>query len=293
MTQTAAANVYLTGARNAVLLRALEDVLSAAAKAGISVMPIKGALLCAVGVYQPGEREFCDLDLLVKAGDAQRFAALLPELGYERTRGGSNDFVMSGPEGVLCLPAIDIHTAPFEFAPDAGLAVSLLWESASEVFWGEVKFMSPSAEWLLLIALLNPLLHNGCLPGQAVNDARGIARHFAADWEAARVLALRLGLAAPFGAAMRRLELERVSGARAAGGVKERIFFAAARRSDPSRTLQYLLPAVLSPANLPRRIFPGREFFEARGEPFTLWRRLSRPLGLILGFLKSLTELRG
>ncbi|WP_425605283.1 nucleotidyltransferase family protein [Fulvimonas yonginensis] len=50
--------------------------------AGITLVPLKGAALHALGLYEAGERPMADIDLLVHADDAPRAAALLRELGY-------------------------------------------------------------------------------------------------------------------------------------------------------------------------------------------------------------------
>ncbi|HOX23744.1 MAG TPA: nucleotidyltransferase family protein, partial [Elusimicrobiales bacterium] len=73
---TASARQIIT-ARNAVLLQALDEILAAAAAEALPVMPIKGAALCLLGIYELGEREFADLDLLVKQEDRPRFKKLL------------------------------------------------------------------------------------------------------------------------------------------------------------------------------------------------------------------------
>jgi hypothetical protein len=62
---------------------ALLDRLDADARAaGVTLVPLKGAALHAMGLYAAGERPMADIDLLVHPGDARRAAALLRELGY-------------------------------------------------------------------------------------------------------------------------------------------------------------------------------------------------------------------
>jgi len=257
---------YLTGARNAVLLDALGEVLSAAERAGIAVLPLKGAALCALGVYEVGEREFCDLDLLVRKKDLPLLAELLPQLNFERTPGCANDYVRAGPPDSICLPALDLHTEPFQFVPEYARTEELIWQTAQPLELGGVRALAPAPEWLALIALLNPLLHNACIPARAVEDARRIAGHFSVKWELVRGLADRLGVRPALEAALKRLELEGVEGCplpRRPVAV-DRLFFLAAGKDEPSKFLQFLLPAVLSPRSALEHLFPDREYFAAR-----------------------------
>ena len=290
MTDTAT-RMYVTGARNAVLLGALEQVLSAAAKADIPVLALKGAVLCALGVYKTGEREFCDLDLLLKKKDLPRFTALLPALNYERTPDGSNDFVLKGAPDSFCLPALDLHAEPFQFSLEYARQEELIWAAAQPLEIGAAKAYAPSAEWLLLIALLNPLLHDACLPVKAVEDARRITQYFKLDWEVVRDLSDKLRVRPPLEAALKRLELEGVAGCpapRSPETVLDKLFFKAACRSEPSKMLQYLLPAALSPRAALGQVFADREYFAARGLSFSMVQRIKRPLFLLRDFLKAL-----
>ena len=53
-----------------------------ARRAGIAIVPLKGAALHRLGVYTGGERPMADVDLLVPEHDAQRMKQLLQTLGY-------------------------------------------------------------------------------------------------------------------------------------------------------------------------------------------------------------------
>ncbi len=65
--------------RIVALLDCLDD---RARREGIALMPLKGAALCAAGLYAPGERPMADLDLLVSHRDLDATAQLLTALGY-------------------------------------------------------------------------------------------------------------------------------------------------------------------------------------------------------------------
>jgi hypothetical protein len=64
------------------LLRRADALFRAA---GVPVLALKGAALHGLGLYAPGDRPMADIDLLVRAGDADRAAVLLGELGYAET----------------------------------------------------------------------------------------------------------------------------------------------------------------------------------------------------------------
>src|SRR5262245_33252080 len=73
----------LSGERVALLLGELTELLHACRKAGIEVLPLKGALLAASYYAEPGLRPMNDLDLLARPEDEPRLVALLAQLGYQ------------------------------------------------------------------------------------------------------------------------------------------------------------------------------------------------------------------
>lgn len=60
----------------------LERIDTAARLAGLTIVPLKGAALHAIGLYAPGERPMADIDLLVREDDVDQTALLLQSLGY-------------------------------------------------------------------------------------------------------------------------------------------------------------------------------------------------------------------
>jgi hypothetical protein len=60
----------------------LERIDAEARAAGLTLVPLKGSTLHAIGLYAAGDRPMADIDLLVRDTDAERAAALLEELGY-------------------------------------------------------------------------------------------------------------------------------------------------------------------------------------------------------------------
>lgn len=68
--------------RSRLLLRELTDLSRRAAESGIEVMPMKGAHLAPAFYPKPALRPLSDLDLLVRARDVERLAAILEERGF-------------------------------------------------------------------------------------------------------------------------------------------------------------------------------------------------------------------
>jgi hypothetical protein len=62
----------------------LAAILAAAARDGIDVMPLKGALLTTMPAVDAHRRPMADLDLLVRPADRARLGAVLGDLGYRR-----------------------------------------------------------------------------------------------------------------------------------------------------------------------------------------------------------------
>jgi hypothetical protein len=56
-----------------------------ARRAGLALVPLKGAALHASGIYLPGERPMADLDLLVPEAQCAAASQILAELGYRET----------------------------------------------------------------------------------------------------------------------------------------------------------------------------------------------------------------
>ena len=73
---------WVTHFHNRILRDALVELLRAAADAGMSVMPLKGAALTWAYYETSGLRPMSDLDLLVRPGDAEACGAMLRGLGY-------------------------------------------------------------------------------------------------------------------------------------------------------------------------------------------------------------------
>ena len=63
----------------------LERIDHNARAVDLAIVPLKGAALHSLGIYQPGERPMADIDLLVREDDVEPSIRLLIELGYEES----------------------------------------------------------------------------------------------------------------------------------------------------------------------------------------------------------------
>lgn len=89
------------------------DVAGKLAGSGISVMPVKGALLQHWLYDDPTERPLTDVDILVHPAALQRAAGLLEAAGYRRTPHSSvGGIVMQTPLGLV----LDLHSQLFDGA---------------------------------------------------------------------------------------------------------------------------------------------------------------------------------
>jgi hypothetical protein len=71
-----------TAVRQLRIVALLARIDEQARRAGIAIVPLKGAALYRLGLYSGGERPMADVDLLVAPGDAERVKQLLQGLGY-------------------------------------------------------------------------------------------------------------------------------------------------------------------------------------------------------------------
>jgi hypothetical protein len=89
----------LTSERAALLLQELAEILVACREAGITVLPLKGALLATRYYPEPGLRSMGDLDLLARPEDEARTLDLLVRLGYQPLARSWKHILLARPEG--------------------------------------------------------------------------------------------------------------------------------------------------------------------------------------------------
>lgn len=77
----------------------LDNVNVQAARANIACVPLKGAALHALNLYQAGERPMADIDLLVKAHDLPGMNRLLVDLGYRAISLTTDEHVLVPVDG--------------------------------------------------------------------------------------------------------------------------------------------------------------------------------------------------
>jgi hypothetical protein len=88
----------LSGARVALLLHDLAEILRACEQEQIAVMPLKGSLLATQYYAEPGLRPMNDLDLLVRPADEPRMLRLLARLRYQPLARSQKHLMLARPE---------------------------------------------------------------------------------------------------------------------------------------------------------------------------------------------------
>ena len=270
-------------AREILLLGAFDEARAVAAKAGIEIIPLKGAALLELGIYKVGERGMSDADVLVRPKDLERFEKILHGLHYQPMPNSADAWVRPSPNNAP--PAIlDLHTG--------------LWhiKHTEELFnWGLEPGpggLALNLADLFLHAAAHPLLHHGEVKPRNLEDCTRIALSAPGDWEKfwaavarkAGVYGLRpviwpvikrlsAGPLAIPGTELKALEprgLEKIKAA----------FFekAAAKHSTP---LEYLLPVLHRPGFLLKYAVTEKHFMLRRYGAASLALYLLRPLKLL------------
>jgi hypothetical protein len=68
--------------RHRSIAATLECIDAEARASELTIVPLKGSALHALGIYAPGDRPMADIDLLVREADVERTCKLLRDLGY-------------------------------------------------------------------------------------------------------------------------------------------------------------------------------------------------------------------
>lgn len=276
-------------AREILLLGAFEEARNAAAEAGIEIIPLKGAALLELGIYQPGERGMSDADVLLRPKDLARFEALLRGLGYRPMPNSADAWLKPSPNRAP--PAIlDLHTG--------------LWhiKNTEELFtWGLEPGpggLALNLADLFLHAAAHPLLHHGELTPRALEDCVRIALSAPGDgvkfWALTARKAAGYGLRPVVWPVLRRLAAGplAIPGAQLAslaprGTEKIKAAFferAALKRSVP---LEYLLPVLHRPGLLVRYAVPEKRFMLRRYGAASAAVYLLRPLRLLFSVFRK------
>lgn len=183
---------YAVGARNALLLSALTDVLRALDAAGVPTIVLKGAALVESAYGDFGARTMDDLDLLVRPADLDRAAAALERIGFapdewfrgaEWYRASLHHLVPYERAGVT----VEVHhrllppTMPQTVEPDA------LWaRSAPATFAGVAARRLSPADELVHLAQHLALSHKFIGGLSRLRDVAALARasRDRLDWDA-------------------------------------------------------------------------------------------------------------
>lgn len=276
-------------AREILLLGAFDEARQVAARAGIEIIPLKGAALLEEGIYQVGERGMSDADVLLRPGDLPRFEKILHGLGYRPMPDSADAWVR--PSTNDAPPAIlDLHTG--------------LWHirNTGELFnWGLEPGpggLALNLADLFLHAAAHPLLHHGEVKPRNLEDCARIALHAPGDgekfWAAVVRKAGIYGLRPVIWPLLERLSAGPLSIPEAAlkdleprglEKIKAAFFEKAAR--EHSTPLEYLLPLLHRPGFLVKYAVPEKHFMLRRYGAAGLAVYLLRPLRLLYSVFRK------
>jgi hypothetical protein len=180
----------LREARVDELLRQLD---TAARRAGIACVALKGSALRTLGFYRPGERPMGDVDLLVGADDLPSMAAVMQSSGYQETYAIARHTTYSRPQETVQQGIgehagnplkVEIHTTIAEALPVRMVDITAHLRSA-EAQPGLNAYARPAALMLhfLLHAAGNMRAH--ALRQIQLHDIAELSRTFGVpDWQA-------------------------------------------------------------------------------------------------------------
>lgn len=127
---------YKSLSRGAVLSDYFTKVATAFTEQGIELIALKGVYLSESLYKNIALRQFSDIDLLIKAEDANRCLELLSNMGYLESDSGESDFVKSQVEIIHYPPmvkdgvSIEIHIKLHATAETYHLATDRMWQNA-------------------------------------------------------------------------------------------------------------------------------------------------------------------
>lgn len=275
-------------AREILLLGALEEARSEALRAGIELVPLKGAALLELGVYEPGERGMTDADVLLRPRDLEAFEALLSRLGWRPMPDSADAWLK--PSSNQAPPAIlDLHTG--------------LWhiKDTDELFrWGlepRPGGLSLGLPDLFIHAAAHPLLHHGELTPRALEDCARIAARAPGSGEAFWALVVRkadvYGVRPVIWPAVKRLATgpagvppEALAALAPRGAEKIKAAFFEKAAAEHSSLLEYLLPVLHRPGLLVKYAVPEKRFMLRRYGAASLALHLLRPFRLLWSVLR-------
>jgi len=294
-------DVHLNVLGSSLLLeRTLLHVVGELAAASIDVRVLKGVAVAQLDYPDPGLRAFGDIDLLVRADDAERLEAVLTQLGgrrnqpaarpgFDRRFGKSFTYVL--PDGF----EVDVHRT-FVMGP-YGLTVEIddLWQRSQTFGLGDQTLATVSPEVRLMHAAYGAVLSSWPPRLRPRRDLAEMALHGSHDPDRVIAMAQSWRAEAVLATAIREtwqaFDLADVTALTAWAGRypftdHDRRLLALYRRPDPP----YSALALSSLSALPRMrdrvafvtalALPSREFLDRRGAslPRYLWRGTRRAL---------------
>ena len=184
-------------ARNLYVQAELTRVLGALDEAGVAAMPLKGAALIESVYPDAALRVMRDLDILVRAGDAERAQAAVVDLGYRsganlRGEEGSSEWMdehhyhlppLIGPERLL---AVELHRHLVPPGDPARFDIAGFWDRARPAATGTPHLVAAPEDLLTHVALhfsRNRLWRSEGALAQ-VTDVAWVLDRLPLDWDA-------------------------------------------------------------------------------------------------------------
>jgi len=186
------AEVEHVAAGNRIILERTAELAAAFANARLDMMVLKGAALLLCLYDQPGGRPMCDVDLLIRPGDAERADHVLRAAGYRRGRPlltrdfyprfhYEADYISAGPRSIR----LDVHVRPFrplryrDLVPEHDL-----WDGRRQVPIGTGLIDVPSLENLLIHLAGHAGFHGADRPLWLWDIQKFVTKyHGQIDWE--------------------------------------------------------------------------------------------------------------
>lgn len=171
----------------------LQQTVAALADAGIRVVLLKGAGLAYTAYPTFTARPMADLDVLLRAGEAQRAQALLTTIGWEYPQTPAIDSFYRDHHHLPPMhdrrvrsATLELHTELFIAGHPLGLTGEAVWAAALPVMVGATQAFVPHPHHQLLHACLHFAWGHGMQSGawRTFRDVAAIIRAGGVEWEA-------------------------------------------------------------------------------------------------------------
>ncbi len=155
-------------ARNVLLLSEVDRVCGKIYGKNIQIVLLKGTALLKEEIFEIGEREMSDVDILVKPEDLKGFEKILSELGFKPMENSSSSFIRKMPAGVPPL-IIDIHITLRHLTD-----IKDFWREGIKPCTKNKNIFVPKDDEMLLHLIAHPFLHHGVFSEKNRKDVKQV-----------------------------------------------------------------------------------------------------------------------